>query len=127
MAKSRSGTKDQNDNAPEVIPNMQAATIAVLDDDILLISETLSPERELIFNVLFRAIADCVCQSGGRDLKHIRKDAGHWFNSDSMHPFSFLWCCEHLNLCPDTVAHIRKIARKGVQPINANRSRSLKL
>lgn len=53
-----------------------------------------SPERRLLQAIIVRAI---------KDLKDIRssidahRDAKRWFESPSMKPFTYRWCCQKLN------------------------------
>lgn len=80
------------------------------------------PEQNLISAVMCRAIVDLfpdisfsntymvnptrrrrITRAGSNLYRHINvvgKEALRWLYSESTKPFSFLWCCEALNLSP---------------------------
>lgn len=65
------------------------------------IQKSLSPDQRLIAALLRRAIMDIVntaCDISAAD----KQAAKRWmFSSLNKTPFSFLWCCEALELAPD--------------------------
>lgn len=71
------------------------------------------PEGELIYSIIFRAIADVV--SGSRDTKlgQVKQDARRWLLSEEMFPFSFAWCCEAINLPESMQRYIRNAVLTG--------------
>jgi hypothetical protein len=72
----------------------------------------------LVFAVLERALYDYIGHGSltgsfitdKREKIQIKNDAKNWFLSDKETPFSFLWVCDFLELCPNT---IRQVASEG--------------
>lgn len=64
-----------------------------------MIDADITPERELLAGVLDRAIRDASGLGWDCD-RWIQESALEWFDSKSLEPFSFLWICSHLDLCP---------------------------
>ena len=56
------------------------------------------PELQLLSAMLIRAICDLSCTCSQK----VRREARDWFKAkDDQAPFSFIWSCSHLGVCPD--------------------------
>lgn len=73
------------------------------------------PEHELIFAIIQRALNDLVGEAV--------RDANLWLRSESQEPWSFLWCCEQIDLQPEIVAQVAKKITSGYQPKRYQRKR----
>lgn len=60
------------------------------------------PYIKLLVAVLARAACDYV-QIADPKEKHARRDAYTWFTSPEQGSWSYLWVCEHLEICPHRV------------------------
>lgn len=61
--------------------------------------ERRSPEYNLICAVLERAIRDARLTLLCNNNKPIdRTEALEWIHSNRKHPWTFLWCCEHIGI-----------------------------
>ncbi len=69
-----------------------------------------SPEQKLIFNVIFRAIQDCVAQVKSKGFSSAYGYAQQWILAQDDHPFSFRWCVNSCEFSGDTIGKIRAIA-----------------
>lgn len=67
------------------------------------VSEEYLPERQLVSEVIFRALRDYLNDSNLDVLQHEARDAKAWMFSREMHPFSFLWCCQTLDVNPNII------------------------
>ena len=59
-------------------------------------------EHALLYAILVRALLD-FCNIRFEISSASRRDAAKWFASDSKKPWSFLWLCSHLEVCPKRV------------------------
>ena len=75
--------------------------------------ETNTPEKQLVLYVILRAIADVarVRNTSKSAAKEIA-DAKAWIYSNSLEPFSFVWCLDILN-----ARHIEKSIKKLVNEL----------
>lgn len=69
------------------------------------------PELKLVWAVLEDAIR-CVKAPPQKAVGRHQCEAEMWFRDRSTHPYSFVWCCEMLNLDPSEI-------RKGVAAMSA--------
>lgn len=56
--------------------------------------------RNLVSAMMDRALRDL---SNAAIEPNIKRDAWRWFESDSQEPYSFIWCCELLEISPTVV------------------------
>lgn len=84
-----------------------------------------SPERGLLAEVIYRAMRD-VLNPALCEEDHIRREAILWMRlerkkflkRDAKSPYSFVWCCNHLELCPYRVREkIIELRKNGVKLI----------
>lgn len=64
-----------------------------------------TPELRLVVHVIDRALRDLGVNGRSVKLKE-RREALAWFDSDSVDPWSFLWCCSESDISP---AYIRSL------------------
>jgi len=84
-----------------------------------------APERNLIAEVLYRALRDLLNQLQHEDDYRTRIEVSRWMRldrefrkKDLTTPFSFVWCCTSLNLCPHVVKQkILELRNSGVRVI----------
>lgn len=56
--------------------------------------------KALLAGILWRAIADLTDPT---TFQHERREALAWFRNQTYSEFSFLYCCEHLNIPPKKI------------------------
>jgi hypothetical protein len=61
--------------------------------------EYYNPEKALLYAILTRAIFD-YCNVGFDISQFDSRQADAWIFSRNQKPWSFLWICSHLDLCP---------------------------
>jgi len=57
-----------------------------------------SAERSLVAAVLLRSVLDYIVAPATAERKKASDDARSWLLYDRVEPFSFVWCCEILDL-----------------------------
>jgi hypothetical protein len=71
-----------------------------------------NPERNLIAEVLNRALRDVLNQEVGNQA-HARC-AMAWLRLKRKGPFSFNWICKHLDICPEQIRKkVKEMKEKG--------------
>lgn len=97
-------------------------------EDLSLVNEEFiqcAAERSLIAEVIFRAMRDVLNKINHGDDSYYRREAALWMRldikfrkGDAKKPFSFVWCCNHLEICPYRVREIvREFRKVGVKMI----------
>ena len=74
---------------------------------------TFSPELALVFEVIRRAVVDAVqgqIAHPRSDMHRYGREAAAWLRSPATHSFSFLWCCEQLDIEPTAILRFSKEA-----------------
>lgn len=95
-------------------------------EDTYFSSTTNDPERNLVAAVLIRALVDAATASNVREEWNISCQAKRWFRSNDDEDFSFLWCCQILDLDPTQILKVvDRIKDEGVWNVFPTYSASL--
>lgn len=91
---------------------LQKSTTDLIFSNDCIIDNRRLPEEKLVYQILYRAITDCTATSDLTVPIVDQKSALSWILSKRKTSFSYLWCCELLNLDPQNL--IRYLAEKNL-------------